>query len=201
VGSADNPVTSRVNARTVALAKGMARTFINRHVNVGDRSRCEDDLTSDALLGLVEANKTFEAARGVPFSAYASIIIKYRLYDCLRSLLGRNTRRGHGQLGEVLTSRPSEDDTAGDEWTRIGEDDTYAAEAEDQLARDQFLFTVDQWLLHHCSVQECYVHSQRMHGVGMVAIGRELGVTESRVCQIQKAIWYKLRRAGLEDPR
>lgn len=199
---------THINAQNVAMAKGMARRFIARDVPPNMRSRLEDDITSDALLALVEADRTFDsdAHDMVPFGAYAAAIIKYRMIDGLRVLLGRPTTSAYGTALWLLS--PNRDpnvaaESVDERMDRMvgGCDDALASEVEDQLAMQQFVQVITFHLCTYGTQSERYVFAHRLLGETLKQIGATLGVGESRVCQIDRDIRRRLRRLQLEYPR
>jgi RNA polymerase sigma factor (sigma-70 family) len=55
-----------------------------RAVSMGSRQWLRDDLTGEAYLLLVRAADEYDPARGVPFSAWARRVIRWRLHEAYR---------------------------------------------------------------------------------------------------------------------
>ena len=105
---AGNCTLRHVNAHTVtpevealilqhtALVGHIARETMSRVPAHVDR----DDLTSAGLLALVQAARTFDAERGVPFNRYAATRIRGAIVDELRSIdwASRSVRRRAREL-------------------------------------------------------------------------------------------------------
>jgi RNA polymerase sigma factor for flagellar operon FliA len=74
---------------------------VPRHVHA-------DDLTSAAMMALVLAAQSFDAARGVPFSSYATVRINGALLDELRSMdWASRSARSAGRSLEAVTEQLS----------------------------------------------------------------------------------------------
>ncbi|MBI5876858.1 MAG: FliA/WhiG family RNA polymerase sigma factor [Chloroflexi bacterium] len=93
-----------------------------------------DDLESCGMLGLIEAVERFDRARGVQFQTYATMRIRGRVLDQLRSLdalprearrRAREIQRAIAELWAALGRAPSDEETA----ARAGLDMTSYREA------------------------------------------------------------------------
>ncbi len=99
------------------LVGHLVRTVVMRvptHVN-------QDDLVSAGMLALVLAARSFDEARGVPFSGFAAIRIRGALTDALRSMdwasravrsKARQVEAVRNDLAAALGRTPSRDETA-----------------------------------------------------------------------------------------
>ncbi len=95
----DAPDTDQLVTDNIALVGHLVRESMSRlpgHVH-------RDDLTSAGMTALVQAARSFDAARGVPFVRYASTRIRGAIVDELRGIdwASRSVRRRARDLDEV----------------------------------------------------------------------------------------------------
>lgn len=145
----------------------------------------EDDLLSDAMLGLTRAVDRFNPWRGYRFSTYACNVIVRALMR--RGKRERNRRRLFPVQYEVTFERP--------ETLPDGERELYV-ERLSQVLQDN---------LGQLTDLETRVLSQRFTGerqdrLTFQEIGEEVGLSKERVRQIQNIAIRKLRRALAADP-
>ena len=89
----------------LGLARAIARDYwgrIPRHVTL-------EDLESEALYGLWEASRVYDASRGVPFAGFARLVIHRAITRYLRAAVASPTRRP--------PASPSSD--SGDLWEAV----------------------------------------------------------------------------------
>lgn len=67
-------------ARVAPIAKAKASIYGNLRVS-------EDDLVQEGMLGFLDAVRTFDAEKGVPFKAYAGSCINNRILSAIRESL------------------------------------------------------------------------------------------------------------------
>lgn len=172
------------SARNVALR---ARRKVPRAV-------CTDDLVSAAVVGLIEASDRFDEARGVPFAAWAQRRMQGAVLDLLRSedTLSRNDRRRCREAGNAAAAPVAAPvlvhfDELEEQVASDGSDafDACAAAEDAQQLRAALsrLKERDRLVLSLYYEQELTLRE----------IGVVLGVTESRVCQILRALHAALR--------
>lgn len=147
-----------------------------------------DDVESAAMLGLVHAARDFDASRGAPFAAYADRRIRGAIQDEARAadVLTRDQRRAvrDGKAGALEPRHDDYDDLA------------------EQIAADRLSGSVEDW----ASSRDFHRHLRylprrlqrivRRHlidEVPLARIGTELGVTESRICQLLGQAKERLR--------
>ncbi len=95
----DAPDTDQLVTANIALVGHLVRESLSRlpgHVH-------RDDLTSAGMTALVQAARSFDAARGVPFVRYASTRIRGAIVDELRGIdwASRRVRRRARDLDDV----------------------------------------------------------------------------------------------------
>lgn len=131
----DALITSSIPVVTHIVRETMGR--VPSHVN-------RDDLTSAGLAALVQASKSFDASRGVPFARYAATRVRGAVLDELRGIdwASRSVRRRardldatRNQLAGILGRVPSTAEIAEAAGMTLAE----IARNEDDLARAQVL--------------------------------------------------------------
>lgn len=150
-----------------------------------------DDLVSAGVVGLIDAVDRFDPSRGVPFEAFARPRVRGSILDELRRLDGRGrlfwrrVREGvaEGEVVEAISldrlvetgKEPAGTDASvrileRDLWDDVG----YAVRALPERERDVI---------------------RRYYGASLTLreIGRELGVSEARVCQLHGRAIARLR--------
>ncbi len=148
----------------------------------------KDELISLGYMGLVEAQARFDPDRGVPFPAFAAGRIRGAMLDWLRQLdpVSRDERARLRQSGEQASirlvdfahaeNRPAPEPQAVDELL-------------DHERRQQLWRALGRLSPRHRHVVQRYFFDE----VPLRVIGEELGVTESRVCQIVSEVTARLR--------
>jgi RNA polymerase sigma factor for flagellar operon FliA len=131
----DALVTSHIPVVTHIVRETMGR--VPSHVS-------RDDLTSAGLTALVQASRSFDAERGVPFARYAATRVRGAILDELRSIdwASRSVRRRardleatRAQLAGVLGRRPTQQEVA----DAVGMTAAEIARNEDDIVRAQVL--------------------------------------------------------------
>jgi RNA polymerase sigma factor (sigma-70 family) len=166
---------------------GLATYFAEKYSNIPNVEF--DDRLQAARLGLVLAAETFDEARGVPFGAYASRIIKNELNGMFRSAVGAARRRG-GELDAPM----------GQDGGTTGKDNVRAPESARVSAED--LATVRE-IVGTLPARPRRVWEALSAGRSMRDIGAEEGITGAMVHKIAKAtrntLRAELRRRGIES--
>jgi RNA polymerase sigma factor for flagellar operon FliA len=155
----------------------------------------KDELISLGYMGLVEAHKRWDRSRGVPFGAFAAMRVRGAMLDYLRQL----------------------DPVSRDERARLRTSDEHASvtlvdfacaasQACDQDAVDEELVKREQRALLFCALgklnerERLVVKRYFFEEQPLKKVGEELGVTESRVCQIVSQVTARLRQmVGSEE--
>jgi RNA polymerase sigma factor for flagellar operon FliA len=131
----DDLITSHIPVVTHIVRETMGR--VPSHVN-------RDDLTSAGLAALVQASKSFDAERGVPFARYAATRVRGAILDELRGIdwASRSVRRRardldatRAQLAAILGRTPTPQEVADAVGMTLAE----IAQNEDDIARAQVL--------------------------------------------------------------
>jgi RNA polymerase sigma factor for flagellar operon FliA len=131
----DDLVTSHLPVVTHIVRETMGR--VPSHVN-------RDDLTSAGLAALVQASRSFDADRGVPFARYAATRVRGAILDELRGIdwASRSVRRRardldatRAQLAGVLGRTPTQQEVA----AAAGMSAAEISRNEDDIARAQVL--------------------------------------------------------------
>ena len=166
-----------------------------------------DDLLSAGHEGLLDAARRFDPRKGVAFGAYAEIRIRGAVMDELRTLdfAPRSLRRRHREraqsLGGLDASRfSSAANELAPHFVSTDEPDAQelpdpAALAEQQLEHRQEL---DELRAAVASLPERLQRVLALYYVEELTlkeIGAELGVTESRVCQLHGRAVSSIREA------
>lgn len=152
-----------------------------------------EDLVSAGIVGLIDAVDRYDPVRGVPFEAFARARVRGSILDELRRLDGRGrvfwkrVREGAASASEALDAlsldklteigaEPAGDDCSLQILERdLWEEVAYAVQALPQRERDV--------------IRHYYGASRTLR-----EIGRELGVSEARVCQLHARAIANLRR-------
>lgn len=131
----DELITSNIPVVTHIVRETMGR--VPSHVS-------RDDLTSAGLAALVQASKSFDAERGVPFARYAATRVRGAILDELRGIdwASRSVRRRardldatRSQLAGILGRTPSQQEIAEAAGMTLAE----IAQNEEDIARAQVL--------------------------------------------------------------
>jgi RNA polymerase sigma factor for flagellar operon FliA len=131
----DSLITSHIPVVSHIVRETMGR--VPSHVN-------RDDLTSAGLAALVQASKSFDAERGVPFARYAATRVRGAILDELRGIdwASRSVRRRardldatRAQLSSILGRTPSTQEVADAAGMTLAE----IAQNDEDIARAQVL--------------------------------------------------------------
>lgn len=186
-----------VDAAAFDLARKIAGAYLMR-LPPAERSRAHDDIYSDAMYGLAKADHDFDPARGVPFRAYAAMRIRNELVDGARHRLGRTGNQI--RAGLVDPPRATDPDVYLDRLVG-GEDDPAIVALESVMAAARTLQLAERIIRADSHrVIDLFVFRERLKGRTQADIGADIGVTYSRVSQIEKRIRRVLAAADLERP-
>lgn len=153
-----------------------------------------DELVALGNLGLVEARRRYDAGRGVPFPAFAALRIRGAMLDGLRHAdpLSRETRarvRREEEAAPVALVHL-------DEAAQISED---APPADELLGRRRLRQALGRALEKLPPRERFVVQKYFFEEQPLKQVGAELGVTESRVCQIVGGVAQRLRALISEE--
>lgn len=107
----------------------LAYYFTNKYAKKLERWVDQDEILSNAMLGLYDAAKDYDPARGAKFSTYAAIHIKKRVY---RPIVDLATNKRGGLLRNHVPLDSAVDGEDGSLWHDVIADDT--CESGEQLA-------------------------------------------------------------------
>lgn len=152
-----------------------------------------EDLVSAGVIGLIDAVDRFDHARGVPFEAFARARIQGAVIDELRRLDGRtrtfwkHVREGTAQEDSLPAALSL---------------DRLIAEGTEPAAGDMTTSLLEQDLYNDVGIALMTLPRrersvlQRYYGAARTLreIGREMGVSEARVCQLHARAIAQLRR-------
>ncbi len=162
----DEMITSNIPVVSHIVRETMSR--VPSHVS-------RDDLTSAGLAALVQASKSFDAERGVPFARYAATRVRGAILDELRGIdwASRSVRRRardldatRSRLAGILGRTPTQKEIA----DAVGMSLAEIAQNEDDIARAQVLSlqgaqdaSLDDLLPSHAPTPEQLVeHRERL---------------------------------------
>lgn len=128
-----------------------------------------EDLEQVGMLALLRAYESFDSERGVPFEAYARVLVRARMIDAVRSWNPRWSRT----VREEVADEVSFDDPHTRDLLSTYDDETAVALGE---------------LLARLSPRQRFCLVGRLSGLRNHEIGTQLGVNHSRVAQIISSI-------------
>ncbi len=170
-------------ASDLALVKQIAGALVKRlpaHVELSE-------LVALGNLGLCEARRRYDGRRGVPFAAFAAMRIRGAMLDGLRQedLVSRS-ERGRIRAGECSASISQ---------VELDDNDTFSQNeaVDERLARMSEIAELRRMLPQLPERERTVLQRHFFEELPLKVIGEELGVTESRVCQIVSAAVSRLR--------
>jgi RNA polymerase sigma factor for flagellar operon FliA len=149
-----------------------------------------EDLEAAGVVGLIQAVDRFDPERGIPFEGYAALRVRGAVLDEVRRLddLSR-TARGRARADEhhVAMSLDSLEERG-----EMG-GPTQAAEVDERAAQAGLRDDVERALAAIPVRERSILASYYRDGLSLAAIGRRLGVSEARVCQLHGRAIAQLR--------
>jgi RNA polymerase sigma factor FliA len=149
-----------------------------------------EDLEAAGVVGLIQAVDRFDPERGIPFEGYAALRVRGAVLDEVRRLddLSR-TARGRVRADEhhVAMSLDSLEERG-----EMG-GPTQAAEVDERAAQAGLRDDVERALAAIPVRERSILASYYRDGLSLAAIGRRLGVSEARVCQLHGRAIAQLR--------
>jgi RNA polymerase sigma factor for flagellar operon FliA len=181
------------------------------------RGRGDDwqDFVQNATLGMLDAMRTFDVERGVPFEAFARPRVRGAVFDGLREL--RTFPSTHALLAEETVSSLSEDEDGGDAVDRliavvsglaIGHG--LAAQAElsasqhdagpyENAVRSQLGERLSMQLRRLGERERLVIEWHYLQHLSFVHIADVLGLTKGRVSQLHRQALARLRERLTHD--
>ncbi len=188
-------------ARILSLEK-LVKLVVNLRRQRLPRSIHRDELTSAAWLGAIQAVESFDPERHTSLATYADWKIRSAIADYLRSLdpLGRTHRRrvSAGELPAVVTI--SADSLYYDSPRGLGLNPL--APVWDPRAAGRQRQTEARLVLHSIyaraalNPRQALIVKRYYNGEELTAIGKSMGIGQSRTSQICTAAVAQLRRAA-----
>lgn len=179
------------SARAALIERYMplARALARRVRLVGCPVADADDVTSAALLGLIDAVDRFEPGRGVPFEAYASLRIRGSIVDELRRIDGR----GRGAAASEQPRAISLDGLVEEEWQAFlaSSDEGF----DDEIERDDLRMRVQGALDGLPPRQREVLARYYADALTLRQAGLRMGISEARACQLHGRAISNLRQA------
>lgn len=151
-----------------------------------------DDLIQVGLMGIWRAAQRFEPKHGVKFITYATHIVTYAILDAIREYRFWPTyKHKHFTVEAVIGCMfLGTDQDEGPTLESLGH--TAPENTFENVARLDMRDAVRAAVAALPAQQRC-VMRERLAGRTLAAIGQDLGVVESRVCQIERAARDALR--------
>jgi len=179
VDSSDDPDEAALFDRYVHVAKWVAHQYGNGWSLAAEWA----DVYADASIGVLNAIRHFDPARSITQKAYVFIRAQGAAIDGIRQR-GYLTRSGSGRAPMSLDVLL---DAVGDEspWE--------PGVIERGYARIDAAETISLLLVQLSRRRRFVIEAYYLAGRSMADIGRELGVTESRVCQIHVQALRQMR--------
>lgn len=168
----------------IPLARALARRVRRFDTPLAD----DDDMTSAAFLGLIDAVDRFEPGRGVPFEAYASLRIRGAIIDELR----RIDERGRSTNPATKPRTMSLDGLVEEDWRRfLTTDDT----VDEKFEHEDLCGRVQAALRDLPARQREVLARYYADELTLREAGQRMGVSEARACQLHGRAITNLRRA------
>ncbi|HYF54415.1 MAG TPA: sigma-70 family RNA polymerase sigma factor [Salinarimonas sp.] len=171
----------------------MAARFVRRYPALRQH---REDVESAALEGLAEAASKFDRGRGVDFMAFAYYRILGAMRDYVRSLdvVGRDIRRAatdgrEDALELAALARPLDGDTLEEALRTVGA----PAPQDDELMRSQMRSALASAMRGMRDRDRRILRGLYLDGLTLHDLAAELGLTESRICQIRGELLRRLR--------
>jgi RNA polymerase sigma factor FliA len=146
-----------------------------------------NELIALGALGVVEARRRYDGQRGVPFAAFAAMRIRGAMLDGLRSedLVSRSERSRirAGECSASMTEVELQDEMTESQHEAVDE----------RLARLGEIAELRRMLPKLSEREQLVLQRHFFEELPLKVIGEQLGVTESRVCQIVSAAVSRLR--------
>ena len=167
----DDEAMSELIALVMPAAKAKAA-----RLNSGFNRISDEDLVQEGMIGFLNAVRSFDESKGVPFKSFASVCIENRIISVLRKL----SNSGNAALSTAVSI----------------EDDNLTAQSvnpfdmvDSKQAADNLLEKAKEIL----SKNEMQVLSLKLEGLSYAAIAEKLGKTEKSIDGTLQRIRKKLK--------
>jgi len=161
---------------------GLARAISRRRSWYRHHAVRRDDVESYALYGLFRAARKFDSSTGVPFVAFAQMVVEYEIRDSIRTAL---KLRGRARPSRLLVDRE------GREYDAPSGADGPCAEA----IRQETIHAVRLAVRSLPHRQRDLLESCVLGGESQASFSEKAGVTQGRVAQIKTQAFARLRLA------
>ena len=152
----------------------------------------KDDMLGDAMLAAHVAHQRWDG-QGV-FAGYAYPRVVFGIIDGLRAR-GRLTRRDYAARAECPSSHLNPLNLTNDDLVKLDAADPYA---EDPYRRVEDRMMVSWLLSCLCGREREIICRVDLCGEMQAAVGRDMGISESRVCQLRRVGLWRLRSRMME---
>lgn len=168
---------NRLVEKNLSLAQDVCRAYLvgkPTHLNM-------DEIYSSALEGLLKAAGRYKADSKIPFRQYAKHRVMGQIVDNLRAFDHHNARASVLSIGQIMSTPDGEREFDYFPINDKGPDDLASNEAYEYLT----------WGLD--PRQQLILDQYFKQGLLLTELGRELGMTDSRVCQLKQDAIQEIR--------
>ncbi len=177
----------------------LARIIAKRWCKTNSEMEYED-IYQEACLGLLDAAKRYDGAKGVKFNTFAGIRIKGQILDAIR----KNRQEGFLGLGRAIRNgfKP---ETISLQFTQISEDDEESYALEELIGEDglEGILILDERLAatkKRMNKQErTFYQYCCLLGHSRQDLAKLWGLTEARVWQVGRVVRDKLEAKGIYE--
>lgn len=152
-----------------------------------------EDLKCVAFIALIEAVDTYDESKGWKLSSWVTQKVKYKIIDHLRCEMqedgGRGAPRGEWHASRVADCVLVDGETDTKYTEFVGGEELKYEELEDSMTDTVTLHNFSQWLMNRLSERDYDIYLAWVSGRKMKDVGKEFGISESRVCQIINPVY------------
>lgn len=168
--------------------KGLLHKFARRYSRI-DTAVDSDDLIQAGYMGLVEAERTFEASRGKSWAGWAA----YYIRRAMREAVGINTTRERAHLHTVSLDEPLGDDEGAASLLDTLEDESIP-DASTGLVEAQRTSAVHEAVDRLAGDRREVIQRHDLQGVSLAKTGEGMGISAEAVRCIRGKALRDLRR-------
>jgi RNA polymerase sigma factor FliA len=215
----DDTTADRLQKEHLDWAIDMAHSIAHQFTDYGVTDR--DDLAQDALGGFLRACKKYQPNRGASFHTYAANQMRFAIIDALRQH-DHLSRRERAAVTQKLAEKPHEAPLVVEIETRTGkravavngqhirhrltidEEEPIAELGVDEPGYDAALAAIDVATVYKLLKNPRYrlvLALRYTQGLAQHEVGTLLGVTESRICQLEAAALNESRHLLTDGQR